>query len=311
MAICSNCVNITSLVQKSCSESGCYGLSLAGGPSIYGFGSQINSSVTNISSALFDVEASVVQFTTLISKGKHNDANASAWECALSYCVNAYSASVMDGVLNQRTQTTWLNNSASHGQGSDLIYNPSDFPSNITGNASVFRVAALAADALNSFMSQSFTGSGGINSSTTGSAFSSDIIHALYDTVNYSAAIQNLALSMTNNIRQQDDREASPVTGFALQTETYVHVRWAWFAYPVALLVISLIYLLGVIIETTHHEVLVWKSSNLALLFHGQGLALSNSNVNINNLSQMTGRARDVEVELIETEAKGWKLVQV
>lgn len=303
-------MNITALVQKSCNKRGCYELSLVDGPSISGSGSQINSSVTFISPKLSDVEASVVQFTSLVSKKVQNDTDVVAWECALFYCVNAYSASVVDGVLDQRIEKSWLNNSASHGQSSDLIFSPPDSLNHVLANASVFRVAALAADALNSFMSESFTGSGGINVSTTGSTFSSDIVHGLYDAVNYSAAIENLAISMTNNIRQQDDSEAGSVNGQAQQTETYVHVRWAWFAYPVAVLVFSLILLLGIIIGTSRCDVRVWKSSNLALLFHGQGLELSDGTIPLNTLSQMTERAQDVKVELIKTETNSWKLVQ-
>ena len=179
MAICSKCINITSSVEKTCNDSGCYELSLPGGPSLFGFGGQINSSVTHISTSLDDIEASVVRFSSLISKRMNDSDDVLAWECALSYCVNTYFASVTDGDIEQRVDKTWRNNSASHSQGLDLIYNPPQSIINITANASNFKVDSLAASAMNSFMSKTFTGSGGINSSSSGSAFSSDVIHAL------------------------------------------------------------------------------------------------------------------------------------
>lgn len=126
-------------------------------------------------------------------------------------------------------------------------------------------------------MSSIFTGYGGINSSGSGSAFSSDVIHALYNTNNYFKSIESLATSMTNNIRQQNDSDSSPFEGVAYQTETYVHVRWAWFTYPATVLALSLLYLLGTVIESRDRNILVWKSSCLALLLHGQGLELSKS----------------------------------
>ena len=160
-------------------------------------------------------------------------------------------------------------------------------------------------------MSTTFTGSGVINLSGPSSAFSSDVIHALYNTRSYSKSIENLATSMTNNIRQQNDSGSSPFEGIAYQTETFVHVRWAWFAYPATVLALSLLYLLGTIIESRNRDVLIWKSSSLALLLHGQGLQLSKSDhVPINTLSEMTEMAKDLEIELIQSSDEGWKLAQ-
>ena len=77
------------------------------------------------------------------------------------------------------------------------------------------------------------------------------------------------------------------------------------------MLVLSLLYLLGTIIESRNRDVLVWKSSNLALLLHGQGLELSKSDhMPVNTLSEMTEMAKDVEIELIQTNDEDWKLVQ-
>lgn len=294
LAICSKCLNITSAVKKDCGKRGCYEVSLPGGPSISGIGGQINSSVTRISPDLDDIEASVVRFSSLIVKGMNESNDVLAWECALSYCVN-----------------TWRNNSASYSQGSDLIYNPPKSIINITANASSFRVASLAASAMNSFMSETFSGSGGMNTSNSGSAFSSDVIHALYDTKDYSKRIENLAASMTNNIRQQNDSGSAPFEGVAYETETYVNVRWAWFAYPATMLALSLVYLLGTIIESRDRDIAIWKSSNLALLMQGQDLELSKSGqVPVNTLSEITEMAKDIEIELVQTRGGEWKLVQ-
>lgn len=134
---------------------------------------------------------------------------------------------------------------------------------------------------------------------------------ALYDTKDYSKRIGNLATSMTNNIRQQNDSGSSPVEGVAYKTETYLRVRWAWFAYPATVLALSLLYLLGTIIESRNRDILIWKSSNLALLLHGQGLELSRSDhLPVNTLSEMTEMAEGIEIELIQTSNEDWKLVQ-
>jgi len=164
---------------------------------------------------------------------------------------------------------------------------------------------------MNSFLSNTFTGSGGLDVSGTGPAFSSDVIHALYDTKDYSKRIENLAKSMTNNIRQQNDSGSGPFSGLAFKTETYVKVRWAWFSYPATVILLSLLYLIGTIIETTRRDAAIWKSSNLALLFHGKNLVLTKpEHVMVNELTQMAERVKDVEVELVQTDEEDWKLVQ-
>ena len=236
---------------------------------------------------------------------------ATAWECALSYCVNTYSAAVHDGNFEQHIKASWLNNSASYSQGADLIYRPPASVINVTGNCSEFRVANLVARALNGFMSETFTGSGRINSNSSESAFSSDIIQALYATEDYSTRIAALATSMTNGIRQQNDSYFSIFRGRAYKSETYVRVRWAWLSYPAILVLLTVILLIGVIVENAHGEIRVWGASNIALLFHGHDLPLDDIGRSpINKISQMTRKAKAVKVRLIKASDEEWKLVE-
>ena len=272
-----------------------------------GLGGRINSSVTDISPDLADIEASVIQFSSLISKTANKTYDFLAWECAMFYCVNEYSASVTDGLIQQRRSNSWRNDSATYLEDFDLEYYPP------IGDNSSFTVANLAAKAMNTFMSSSFTGSGGINGTSSGPAFSSDIIHALYDTTNYSHRIENLAISMTNNIRQQHDGNSSPFEGLAFKTETYVKVRWAWFSYPAFVIAISLLYLIGTIIETTYRKIPIWKSNNMVMLFQGQNIGLgSPSYVPVTAVSEMKALYKDIKVELVQRndEDGAWKLVQ-
>ena len=284
---------------------------MPGGPSLTGFGRQINSSVTNISSSLANIEASVVQFSSLVSKNKNNSNDAIAWECALFYCVNTYTASVTGGTFQQVVGQTWRNDSATSLQDSDLIYTPPDSVINITANVSTYRVSSLAARTMSDFMTEMFTGIGAVDVPSTSSMFSSDVMHALYGTANYSKRIENLAISMTNNIRQRNDSGLPPFNGTAMIAETYVHVRWIWFTYPATVVALALLYLVGTITETTYRDVLIWKSSNLAMLFHGQSLKLEHADrVLVGTMSEMSEKAKDVKVHLVQELDEEWKLVQ-
>ncbi|KAL8842161.1 MAG: hypothetical protein Q9176_002854 [Flavoplaca citrina] len=308
LAICSRCVDITSHVEKECTNGKCHLLYIRSGPTLSGLGGQINSSTTNISSELQGIEPSVLRFTSLLSKKVSDPDDALAVECSLYYCIGKYASSVTDGMVDQRLLASWRNDTARLDTNFDLILNPPTSFGNESG-MQPFRITHRAAIALNSFMSETFTGSGGINNS--GSAFSSDVIQALFDTSNLTKRIENLATSMTNSIRGQDDNVTGPAYGTAWTNETYVHVRWAWLAFPATLILVASCFLLGVILETSYRDILVWKSSNIALLFHGRSLRLSTRNEKpVNKLSAMTSRATDIKAKLVESEIGGWKLDQ-
>ncbi|KAL8826521.1 MAG: hypothetical protein Q9170_007369 [Blastenia crenularia] len=282
---------------------------LPNGPVLSGLGGQINASVTNISSELHGIEPSILRFSSLVSKEVSNSDRVLAFECSMFYCIGEFAATVTDGIVQQEMLASWRNDSARINATSDLIIKPPLESTKRSGQAATFKVSHVAVTAINSFMSSMFTGSGGVNNS--GSVFSSDVMQALYDTSNLTQRIDNLATSMTNNIRGQDDHASDPACGIAWTSETYLHVRWAWFAFPATLVLVSALFLLGTILETSYRDVLIWKSNNLALLFHGRGLNLSSPREQpVSKLSAMNVRARGIKVELFQTPEGGWKLTQ-
>ncbi|KAI4162381.1 MAG: hypothetical protein LQ342_003947 [Letrouitia transgressa] len=221
------------------------------------------------------------------------------------YCIQNIAASVTDGIMRGNVLSSWRNDSATPGTFSDLILKPPASFTNQTGEQTqTFKITQLAATAMKSFMSDTFTGSGGFNDS--GPTFSSDVIQALYKTDNLTALIDNLAHSMSNNIRQQNDTTPN-VNGTAWRTETFVQVRWAWFSFPATLVIASLFFLVVSIWETAHRDILVWKASCLALLFRGRTLNLTDrDNDPVNKLSEMSKVAAKIKVELEETPGGDW-----
>ena len=69
-------------------------------------------------------------------------------------------------------------------------------------------------------------------------------------------------LHSLRRIREQGTRE----TGTVLVTEAYVCVRWAWLACVGAQIVMSAMFLVGVMIQTSVWDVKVLKSSALATM---------------------------------------------
>lgn len=309
LAVCNKCVDIGHYVRKTCDDHGCYEHSLPNGPSLFGFGRQINSSVTNISSSLNDTYPTVARFSSLIAKSMDGSHDVLALECSLWYCIQSYQASVKGGKPFQTVLSSWRNDSAQLSQSADLLYNP---PSIINSSIypSYFRVELLVATALNSFMCELFTGNGQLGDQSSG--FSSDIMQALYNAENLTARLTNLAISMTNNIREQNSSHSSPVFGITWQTETYVHVLWHWFSFPLTIIILSLLFLLGSVIETAQCKIMVWKSSNLAILSHGRELLFKNAHheLRVDEISQLGERANRIMVDLTLTPDGYWKLVE-
>lgn len=53
--------------------------------------------------------------------------------------------------------------------------------------------------------------------------------------------------------------------------QTCLHVRWGWLTFPIAFVLLTLIFFIAMIIDTrpTGDRAQIWKSSPLALIFHG------------------------------------------
>jgi hypothetical protein len=77
--------------------------------------------------------------------------------------------------------------------------------------------------------------------------------------------INNLAVSMTNVVRAGTPALDPTYNGIASQLG--VSVRWWWLALPVAMVVLSLIFLIITIAKIAQGRVGAWKGSPLTLLF--------------------------------------------
>ena len=64
------------------------------------------------------------------------------------------------------------------------------------------------------------------------------------------------------------DQTTSKVTGYTITPETYVHVRWQWMIFPVALELATLTLFILVIIHSRREGVPIWKSSIMAIIYH-------------------------------------------
>ena len=83
---------------------------------------------------------------------------------------------------------------------------------------------------------------------------------------------QNITELVTNHMRQSGVADFSePARGVARQDKPCIAVRWAWLTYPASLVLLTLWFFTWVALEprTAGNRPAIWKSSPLALLYHG------------------------------------------
>ncbi|KAJ5360732.1 hypothetical protein N7517_009923 [Penicillium concentricum] len=83
---------------------------------------------------------------------------------------------------------------------------------------------------------------------------------------NLSRIVENIGWGITERIRT--GRNSTIANGLAYRLETYIHVNWPWITLPVLVVIGAGILLACSIMSNFRRSATLWKSSNLALLFH-------------------------------------------
>ena len=244
-----------------------------------------------------------------------------ATECALHWCVQTLDTSIQNGVLNQTTVGTWSNSSAL--DTSDVHLQP-DFTSLAGGKAGAngYYVSPMSNLPLVKFLQGVFNVTmQGINLPGMGlteqelfdlTIYSSDIAQALWYADDMDSLMSNLADRMTDALRNLYSDPTSDVDSFGevYMTQTYVLVTWPWLILPFGLVLASCMVLFAAIITSSRYQTIVWKSSSLAVLFHG--LARSEgSNGHSVYRRQMEITAEEMKVQLTDTADGTLQLVQL
>jgi hypothetical protein len=79
--------------------------------------------------------------------------------------------------------------------------------------------------------------------------------------------MERLAIAMTNAIRSSEN---SPLLhGRAYLSEPYVSIKWEWLTFPLALLLLSLVFLVSTIIKTSGKGAMeIWKNLTMPTLIY-------------------------------------------
>ncbi|MCJ1252193.1 hypothetical protein MMC30_009440 [Trapelia coarctata] len=97
---------------------------------------------------------------------------------------------------------------------------------------------------------------------------SSDSVEAVWKhSANLDPWIKQVALSMTNALRNSSTGQSDDVIYAGTGYQLGVSVRWPWIALPAAMVAASLVFLAIVMVQTLKSPVEAWKGSPLAFLF--------------------------------------------
>jgi hypothetical protein len=143
-------------------------------------------------------------------------------------------------------------------------------------------------------------------------------LQVLYDSGNNTLSsinntMRRVADFLTTYVRENgDESNSAPAPGTMFQSETFIRVRWAWFTLPAASALSTLIFFMYTLVEIARCEGSTnWKSSPLALLFHGLDAETQERYSRLDDLDEMDEQAKKVNVRLRRDERGGWGLSAV
>ncbi|KAK5122238.1 hypothetical protein LTR85_004148 [Meristemomyces frigidus] len=340
LAVCSKCADISHTVVIPCDKDDCPpsqrihlpddSLSL---DTINGFVNITSDTLYPNTSVLPEVGPLIAHYRALGSVG-FPETSPYATECAIYWCVQTYSSNVVASSFNEIVSTSWTNLSTSartsYGDGKDITLSPSHCYVNGTLNRvknntvdCTFGADAISQRALQNYLvgDANLTGflTGGVETvnataETASSRWLSSSLAAntlIAPCTGYEAGnctsdfygllaqtITNMTYYMTNNLRKTADTGPGFSFGTMTDSETHFHARWGWLAYPIAIVLIALIFVIVTIIKSKDHD--PWKSSVVALMFHGFHDADRGTYTKLDDPAEMVRATRNWSVSLLD-----------
>lgn len=194
-----------------------------------------------------------------------------ASECALWFCIHAYSISVRNGQQQQTLLGTWPETRLAYPNsvhGSEYVFVNTTSALDIANDAR-YVVTTDALTALRNFMGPLFMGA--VNDNAAAIDYSSDWIEAIWNaTYDLPGWMSTFTKTLTNEVRQQgtiSDQSAQSYDGHGTRMTPFIKVQWVWMMYFAGLILASVYYLLHVIIEGNRDRLSAWKSDALPMLF--------------------------------------------
>ena len=228
--------------------------------------------------------------------------------CALSLCAREYNVSMTSGVLRSEIVSTSYSNltrktDPEYQYLQEAFWNSSytfTFPNSANditfiSNGCIGLGNSSFEEKMNHALRDILEGNLTIMGSFPLAKFSTNIFQpGLNASTNIPKTMDRVAAAMTNRLR---DVSSLNVHGQSGSMELYVRVSWPWLALPVLSVILGMILLISVMKVTRKHKLNIWKTSELALLFHGLDFSLHDT-AEMDKVSEMEEIAMALQVRL-------------
>ncbi|KAK1831998.1 carboxylic ester hydrolase [Podospora conica] len=272
LAVCGSCVDVSALMTPYCVG----GTPPGGDTSKCGWqlpsGAVLNTSADVFSmTPLFPGNINGGSFSTimrLVFMGV--DAGAPkpwALQCSLDTCVQRLRSDVSRGRLTEIVIAQYTNDSVPTTQSAIDTLLPVSITSPVTNETYTMSMRSL--QALRSWFADVFR-AGAATTSSHEAIQSLYASHLSSRTAGIQESLARLTTAMTSHIRSSPaNPTARPVRGHTLLREPYIHIRPAFLLVPATAALAAVAFLAMVAYQTWRTGTQLWKTSALAVLFHG------------------------------------------
>lgn len=130
------------------------------------------------------------------------------------------------------------------------------------------------------------------------------IISAFNASSNISVTMENIAITLTNFVR---DSSNLTVVGQVGHPQVFVNVIWIWLVLPTFIVMASIVFLTLAMYETKRQGACVWRTSEIALLFHGRKIFDEELQA-LQQVSEMEQVASKIRVKMTKISTGEWLL---
>jgi hypothetical protein len=122
---------------------------------------------------------------------------------------------------------------------------------------------------------------------------------------NISRHMERMATALTNTIRSSVSK--TMLEGNAYQREPYILIQWEWLSFPLALLVLSLVFLVATIIRTSGDNATgIWKTSTMPTLIYSLPKETQSQFASPSTWGSGKGAPRKTRIKLLPN--MGWRM---
>lgn len=206
--------------------------------------------------------------------------------CALSVCTKEYNISMTYGIPRFEIVSTSYTNVTEQN-----VDSTSDFELNFERTMS---------NVLQAILEGEFDMNSGLSGDDDYPASSNMLLAGLNASPDIPKTMDRIAAALSNRLR---DMSIHKVYGLSGSMELRVRVSWFWLSLPVLSIIFGTVLLISIIITTRKHKLPIWKTSELALLFHGLDFSTDDT-FKTHKASEMEDIASALQVKL-ERNSKG------